>query len=99
MTYNLLAPYYPLPLSTLLDSPLLVPTTPGFSLLVNSLGRQLTDAVAYLHGLDPPVAHRDIGRNNVVISREGRAVLVDFGIATREGEEESGQQPFDFGTL
>jgi serine/threonine protein kinase len=42
---------------------------------------QLSDALAYMHQQDPPVTHRDIKPANIKLTAEGRAVLVDFGIA------------------
>jgi len=42
---------------------------------------QVCDALAYLHGLTPPVIHRDIKPANIKIRPDGRAMLVDFGIA------------------
>ena len=42
---------------------------------------QVLDALAYLHGLQPPVIHRDIKPANIRITTGGRAMLVDFGIA------------------
>ncbi len=48
---------------------------------------QICDALTELHLHDPPIIHRDIKPANIKITPEGRAVLVDFGIAKlyREG--------------
>lgn len=42
---------------------------------------QVCEALIYLHQQSPPVIHRDIKPANIKITPEGRAVLVDFGIA------------------
>jgi serine/threonine protein kinase/Tol biopolymer transport system component len=42
---------------------------------------QLSSALAYMHGQDPPVTHRDIKPANIKLTAEGDAILVDFGIA------------------
>jgi serine/threonine-protein kinase len=42
---------------------------------------QICEALAYLHSQNPPVVHRDIKPANIRITPQGRAVLVDFGIA------------------
>jgi serine/threonine-protein kinase len=43
---------------------------------------QVCEAVNYLHDQKPqPIIHRDIKPANIKMTREGRAVLVDFGIA------------------
>ena len=45
------------------------------------IGVQLCDQLHVLHGMEPPVIHRDIKPQNVVIRPDGEAVLIDFGIA------------------
>jgi eukaryotic-like serine/threonine-protein kinase len=42
---------------------------------------QICDALVYLHSQNPPVIHRDIKPGNIRITPQGRAMLVDFGIA------------------
>ena len=52
--------------------------------------RQITSAVAYLHGLTPPITHRDISDNNILIEHRGAdgivVKLADLG-ASKEGLE------------
>ena len=42
---------------------------------------QVCGALTYLHSQQPPLIHRDIKPSNIRITPDGRAVLVDFGIA------------------
>jgi ABC-type sugar transport system substrate-binding protein len=42
---------------------------------------QVCDALAYLHSQPSPIIHRDIKPANIKIRPDGRAILVDFGIA------------------
>ena len=43
--------------------------------------RQVCKALKYLHSRKPPIIHRDIKPQNIIITDDGRAILVDFGIS------------------
>ena len=85
-----------LPLSPIVDVPL---PEPPFSLmssreeelflvLMKSMTFQLISVLAHLHGLEPPIAHRDIKPGNVLIDATGCLKLIDFGLAW-DGERKS----------
>lgn len=57
-----------------------------FEQVIGWLG-QVADALAHLHGHEPPIVHQDVKPANIVITPDDRAVLVDLGIATRRGME------------
>lgn len=42
---------------------------------------QLCDILTYLHGQNPPVIHRDIKPQNIIMSKDGTVRLIDFGIS------------------
>lgn len=46
--------------------------------------RDICEGLGYIHSKD--VVHRDISLDNILIDRDGRAVLTDFGIAKITGE-------------
>ncbi len=53
------------------------------------IGAQLCSQLNVLHTLQPPVIHRDIKPQNVVIRPDGTAVLIDFGIARARSEKDA----------
>lgn len=48
---------------------------------VLSIAASLLSPLHYLHELTPPVVHRDISPENIILEEEDRAVLIDFGAA------------------
>ncbi|MFQ5652736.1 MAG: serine/threonine protein kinase, partial [bacterium] len=45
--------------------------------------KQLCKGLAVLHRLDPPVIHRDLKADNVIISKTNELKIIDFGLACR----------------
>ncbi|MDR0929994.1 MAG: protein kinase [Oscillospiraceae bacterium] len=48
---------------------------------------QLCEILAYIHGQNPPVIHRDIKPQNIIIRPDGRLVLIDFDIARLHSDD------------
>lgn len=57
--------------------------------LVTSWGKQIVDALAYLHAQSPPVLHRDIKPANIKLTPDGRIKLVDFGLVKVMQEDDA----------
>lgn len=65
-----------------LDTKLLREGNPGLSEdKVVEWARQILDVLHYLHSQKPPVIYRDIKPANIMVHKDGRAMLIDFGIA------------------
>ncbi len=58
---------------------------------------QLCDILTYLHNQSPPVIHRDIKPQNVIVDEHGRVTLIDFGIS-RTYDEDARADTLCFGT-
>ncbi len=43
------------------------------------IAAQILEILIYLHALNPPVIHRDIKPQNIIINDDGEIYLVDFG--------------------
>jgi len=56
--------------------------------LVIGWGKQLCDALYYLHSQKPPIIYRDMKPANVMLKPEGSIKIIDFGIA-REYKEQN----------
>ncbi|MCD8366090.1 MAG: serine/threonine protein kinase [Clostridiales bacterium] len=56
--------------------------------LVVDWGKQLCDALRYLHSQKPPIIYRDMKPANIMLKPEGNLKVIDFGIA-REYKEKN----------
>ena len=65
---------------------------------VVAIASQICDILAYLHSLTPPVIHRDIKPQNIIIDANDNAWLIDFGIS-REYDPASAKDTRYFGTV
>nr|WP_325211777.1 phosphotransferase [uncultured Oscillibacter sp.] len=52
------------------------------------IGRKLCALLGALHGLDPPIIHRDVKPENIILLPDGGVGLIDFGIARQYKPEQ-----------
>lgn len=52
--------------------------------------KSLLSTVSYIHGLRPPVIHRDINPKNIILGDNGKIYLVDFGAVADPGKTSTG---------
>lgn len=43
--------------------------------------KQLLEVVQFLHHMDPPIIHRDLTPDNIILQKDGTIAVVDFGAA------------------
>lgn len=66
---------------------------------VTAIIRQVLEVLDYLHGLSPPVIHRDVNPRNIVLDDEGSVYLVDFGAIQQKLREQTVGGSTSVGTL
>lgn len=64
---------------------------------VVNLGKQLCDVLSYLHSQNPPIIYRDMKPANVMVQKDGKVVLIDFGTA-REFKASQAEDTLCLGT-
>lgn len=55
---------------------------------VIDITKQLCQVLHYLHSQKPPVIHRDIKPDNIIVTKAGTVKLIDFGISRRFDDEQ-----------
>ena len=59
-------------------------------LTVRELAAQMCEMQCYLHGLTPPVVHRDFTPDNLILRNDGTLKLVDFNVAQQKDTTATG---------
>lgn len=55
---------------------------------IRSWGIELAQVLNYLHNLDTPIIHCDLKPSNIMVTYDNHLVLIDFGIAKRQGTDD-----------
>ena len=63
-----------------------------------AIASQICDILAYLHAQSPPIIHRDIKPQNIILDSDSKAWLIDFGIS-REYDASASKDTTYFGTV
>lgn len=58
--------------------------------IVLTWAKQIAETLSYLHNQNPPIVHRDLTPENIVITKDGTPVIIDFGAATEFLETATG---------
>jgi serine/threonine-protein kinase TNNI3K len=58
----------------------------GFDANKVKIALHIIHALSYLHGLTPPIVHRDLKSTNVLLTKNLDAKLTDFGISRERGD-------------
>ena len=57
---------------------------------VQDLALKMCEILKYLHGLTPPLVHRDFTPDNLILDKEGNLKLIDFNVAQEMQEATTG---------
>lgn len=49
--------------------------------IVRAWGAQIAGIIEYMHGQSPPVIHRDLSPDNLILTTTGKIILIDLGAA------------------
>lgn len=59
---------------------------------VKRIALQICDVLNYLHSQEPPLVHRDLSPDNLVLAPDGTVKLIDFSLATRAASLQNDEQ-------